>query len=90
MMQVKFFEINSQICLIRKVVQTDDTRRLSVKAAMGNRERNEENDGHAENQGGNVGNAGNQGGNAGNRGGYAESQGGNDGNQGWNAGKKLK
>ena len=83
MMQVKFFEINSQICLIRKVVQTDDTRRLSVKAAMGNRERNEENDGHAENQGGNVGNAGNRGGNAG-------SQGGNDGNQGWNAGKKLK
>ena len=82
-MQVKFFEINSQICLIRKVVQTDDTRRLSVKAAMGNRERNEENDGHAENQGGNVGNAGNRGGNAG-------SQGGNDGNQGWNAGKKLK
>ena len=82
-MQVKFFEINSQICLIRKVVQTDDTRRLSVKAAMGNRERNEENDGHAENQGGNVGNAGNRGGNAG-------SQGGNDRNQGWNAGKKLK
>ena len=82
-MQVKFFEINSQICLIRKVVQTYDTRRLSVKAAMGNRERNEENDGHAENQGGNVGNAGNRGGNAG-------SQGGNDGNQGWNAGKKLK
>ena len=82
-MQVKFFEINSQICLIRKVVQTYDTRRLSVKAAMGNRERNEENDEHAENQGGNVGNAGNRGGNAG-------SQGGNDGNQGWNAGKKLK
>ena len=82
-MQVKFFEINSQICLIRKVVQTYDTRRLSVKAAMGNRERNEENDGHAENQGGNVGNAGNRGGNAG-------SQGGNDRNQGWNAGKKLK
>ena len=82
-MQVKFFEINSQICLIRKVVQTYDTRRLSVKAEMGNRERNEENDGHAENQGGNVGNAGNRGGNAG-------SQGGNDGNQGWNAGKKLK